>query len=64
MFALQLWPLKMQNLQPSGFSLKGITRAIFEDLQTGSLQVDLHNQQLVKNVLLICEKTLHVKLKS
>lgn len=47
-----------------GFSLKGITRAIFEDLQTGSLQGgSTITQQLVKNVLLTPEKTFTRKIK-
>jgi penicillin-binding protein 1C len=47
-----------------GFSLKGIFRAILEDLQTGSLQGgSTITQQLVKNVLLTPEKTIMRKIK-
>ena len=47
-----------------GFSVKGILRAIVQDLQTGSLQGgSTITQQLVKNVLLSPEKTVTRKIK-
>lgn len=47
-----------------GFSLKGITRALMQDVQTGSLQGgSTITQQLVKNVLLSPEKTITRKIK-
>ena len=47
-----------------GFSIKGITRALLQDLQTGSLQGgSTITQQLVKNVLLSPEKTITRKIK-
>lgn len=47
-----------------GFSVKGILRAIFQDIQTGSLQGgSTITQQLVKNVLLSPEKTFTRKIK-
>lgn len=47
-----------------GFSIKGIIRAILEDLETGSLQGgSTITQQLVKNVLLTPEKTFIRKIK-
>jgi 1A family penicillin-binding protein len=47
-----------------GFSIKGIVRALVEDVQTGSLQGgSTITQQLVKNVLLSPEKTLTRKIK-
>jgi 1A family penicillin-binding protein len=47
-----------------GFSIKGITRALLQDLQTGSLQGgSTITQQLVKNVLLSPEKTIIRKIK-
>lgn len=47
-----------------GFSIKGISRALIQDLQTGSLQGgSTITQQLVKNVLLSPEKTITRKIK-
>lgn len=47
-----------------GFSIKGITRALIQDIQTGSLQGgSTITQQLVKNVLLSPEKTITRKIK-
>ena len=47
-----------------GFSIRGIMRALLQDIQTGSLQGgSTITQQLVKNVLLSPEKTLTRKIK-
>lgn len=47
-----------------GFSIKGIFRAIIQDLQTGSIQGgSTITQQLVKNTLLTPEKTITRKIK-
>jgi 1A family penicillin-binding protein len=47
-----------------GFSIKGIFRAIFQDLETGSVQGgSTITQQLVKNTLLTPEKTITRKIK-
>jgi 1A family penicillin-binding protein len=47
-----------------GFSVKGILRAFFQNLDTGSMQGgSTITQQLVKNVLLTPEKTLSRKIK-
>lgn len=47
-----------------GFSIKGIIRALVQDLQTGSLQGgSTITQQLVKNVLLSPEKTITRKIR-
>jgi 1A family penicillin-binding protein len=47
-----------------GFSVRGIVRAFFQDIQTGSLQGgSTITQQLVKNVLLSPEKTITRKIK-
>jgi penicillin-binding protein 1C len=47
-----------------GFSIKGITRALLQDIQTGSLQGgSTITQQLVKNTLLSPEKTVTRKIK-
>ena len=47
-----------------GFSIKGISRALLQDIQTGSLQGgSTITQQLVKNVLLSPEKTITRKIK-
>jgi 1A family penicillin-binding protein len=47
-----------------GFSIKGIFRAVIQDLQTGSIQGgSTITQQLVKNTLLTPEKTITRKIK-
>jgi 1A family penicillin-binding protein len=47
-----------------GFSIKGIVRALIQDIQTGSLQGgSTITQQLIKNVLLSPEKTITRKIK-
>ena len=48
----------------SGFSIRGILRAVIQDLQTGSVQGgSTITQQLVKNTLLTPEKTITRKVK-